>query len=106
MTEVEFNDRVDTTLERIEEAFDDCEVDVDVEYAAGILTLRCPNGSAVIFSRQSATQELWVAARSGGYHLAYHEPHWRCTKTDISLSDLFADITAAQVGETIHLADL
>ncbi len=105
MTEAEFNELVDETLEQIEELFDDCEADVDVEYAGGILTIQCPDGSAIIFSRQSATQELWVAARSGGYHLCYQNEQWYCKKTQQTLVELFAIVSAEQVGETLSLAD-
>lgn len=75
MTESEFNDLVDETLQLIEDAIDEQELDVDCENSGGILTIDCSaegNGSnALIFSRQLATQELWLAAKSGGYHYRY-----------------------------------
>jgi CyaY protein len=103
MTEAEFNDRVDDDFDRIEEALDDADTDIDAELNGSVLTLTCENGSAIIFSRQSATQELWMAARSGGYHFRLQDDRWCCTKTGTMLTDLFAQATQEQAGETISV---
>ena len=103
MTEAEFNERVDDDLERIEEALDHIDTDIDAEINGSVLTLTCENGSAIIFSRQSASQELWMAARSGGYHFRLQNNSWCCTKTGDSLKKLFADVTLEQAGEAVSV---
>ena len=74
MSESQFNERVDATLLRIEEAIDECGVDADYENVAGILTVTFErDDSQVIVNRQGAAGQLWVAARNGGHHFDYDE---------------------------------
>jgi CyaY protein len=101
MTESEFNDLVDETFALIEDAVDDCEADIDSEDSGGVLTLSCEDGSAIIFSRQAASRELWLAARSGGFHFIVQEGRWYCPKHQQGLALMFAKITGEQAGEAI-----
>jgi CyaY protein len=71
MTDSEFNDLVDETFEALESALDEVEDDIDSETAGGVLTVSFANGTSLVFSRQPPTRQLWVAARSGGYHFAW-----------------------------------
>ena len=51
------------------------ELHADLE--AGILTIECPDGSKVIVNKQAPHREIWVAARSGGFHFRPSEGAWR-----------------------------
>ncbi|MFV1984154.1 MAG: iron donor protein CyaY [Thiohalomonadales bacterium] len=74
MTESEFNDKVDDTLIQIEDALDNSDADLDYESAGGILTITIEsNNSKIIINRQLPLSQLWVAAKSGGYHFEYDE---------------------------------
>ena len=66
VTESEFNDLVDETLEALEDALDEVDQELDYENAGGVLTVEFENRTTMVFSRQPPTQELWLAARSGG----------------------------------------
>jgi CyaY protein len=71
MTESEFNDLVDETFEVLEAVLDEVEDDIDYETGGGVLTVRFENGTSLVFSRQPPTRQLWLAARSGGFHFAW-----------------------------------
>jgi CyaY protein len=73
MNESEFNDLIDETLEALEAALDEVEDDIDYETAGGVLTIRFENGTSLVFSRQPPTRQLWLAARSGGFHFAWSD---------------------------------
>lgn len=103
MNEAAFNDLVEQTLMDIEDAVDNSGLDIDCENSGGVLTLTLDDGSVIIFSRQIASRELWVAARSGGYHLMYKDSQWYCEKQQQSLSELFAVITKEQAGAIIEM---
>lgn len=103
MTESEFNAAVDATLLAIEDAIDELDTDIDMENSGGILTLTCPNGSKIIINRQDPTQEIWVAARSGGYHCGWKGDNWVCNTTHELLSLLLNRVLSEQVGSTITL---
>lgn len=73
MNESEFNQRVEDTLLKIEEDIDDSGADIDYENVSGILTLIFEDDSQIIINRQAAVNQLWVAAKSGGYHFDWDE---------------------------------
>jgi CyaY protein len=83
MTESEFNQLVDQTLETIELALDEVDSDIDYEIGGGVLTVTFENGSCLVFSRQLPTRQLWLAARAGGFHYEYDEEagDWRNTRS-------------------------
>jgi CyaY protein len=82
MTESEFNNVIDQTFEALELALDEVAGDLDCEAAGGVLTVEFENGTTMVFSRQPPTRQLWLAARSGGFHFAYDEDvaDWRNTR--------------------------
>lgn len=98
MSEREFHDAVDSALAAIEDAIDRADADIDIEAGGGILTLTLDNGSKVIINRQAPTREIWVAARSGGYHCAQSEGQWRCNTTGERLAALMTRVIAEQGG--------
>lgn len=79
MSEARFHDLVDALQQQVEDAFDDSDLDLDLENAGGVLTVRFENGSQLILSRQAPLRQLWVAAKSGGFHFDYDEASglWR-----------------------------
>ena len=87
MTEQEFSERVEQTLERLEYALDEVEDDIDYETSGGVLTVSFTNGTSMVFSRQPPTRQLWLAARSGGYHFEFDPDlgDWRDTRSGAAL---------------------
>lgn len=82
MTESEFNDQIELTFEALEQALDEVEDGLDYELAGSVLTVDFDNDTTMVFSRQPPTQQLWLAARSGGFHFAWDESagDWRGTR--------------------------
>lgn len=83
----------------IEDCIDDLPQDIDVDGANGQLTLTFDDGSQIVISRQSVQQEIWVAAKSGGFHLKQEQGHWFCAVTDEGLSALLNRVVSEQSGE-------
>lgn len=104
MTESEFNDLVDATLERIEETLDDAETDIDVQLGGGILTIICENRTQLIFTRQAPVKQLWLATKGGGFHFDYDagEKSWVLDSDGQHLAGFFANAYAVQAGETLE----
>jgi CyaY protein len=73
MNESEFRDLADQTIEDIQTAIDNSGLDIDYEESGGVLTLEFENGSKIIFSKQAPVKQLWMAAKSGGFHFNYDE---------------------------------
>ena len=101
MTESEFHRAVDAVLGRIESSVED-EEDLDVDLESGILTITCPDESRVIINRQTPNREIWVAARSGGFHFTSREGLWRDTRSGDELFASLARILESQGGARVR----
>ena len=101
MQDREYEERVDDLFNAIEDAIDELEADIDVDSSAGMLTIEFPNGSSVILSRQIANHEVWVAAKSGGYHFALNDGRWFCRTSDENLSALLDRVFTEQLGKVV-----
>lgn len=100
MNESEFHRAVDAILARIERAAE-ATAGIDADLEGGILTLECPDGSRIIVNRQAPNREIWVAARSGGFHFAWKDGAWRDTRSGGELFAVLGGIAAAQAGEPL-----
>jgi CyaY protein len=103
MQDREFDEIVENLFNSIEDEVDELDADVDVDSTAGMLTLEFPDGSSVVLSRQVANHEIWVAARSGGFHLAYGAHHWVCGTTDEALGELLNRIFTEQLNQPVTI---
>ncbi len=110
MTEAEFLARYQATLKQIEEvveaAINDDDADIDYESGNDMLTLSFGNKSVAIISRQTAISQLWLAARSGGFHFDYKPglQTWVCTSTGQMLPHMLETICQQQGGVAISFA--
>lgn len=84
MTDLEYMDCAETLLRAVEASCDrinDAGVaDVDNQRVGGMITLTFPNKSQIIINLQKPLQEVWMAAKSGGYHYKYQAGQWMDTK--------------------------
>lgn len=105
MTETEFIALADRTLARIGSALDDAlrnsDADVDWSLNDGILEIECEDGSKLILNRHVPNRELWVAARSGGFHFRIEGGAWRDTRGGAELGAEVARLLAEQAGVTM-----
>ncbi|MDP2325858.1 MAG: iron donor protein CyaY [Gammaproteobacteria bacterium] len=105
MEETEFSTLAEATLARIERALDACTADIDYELqAGGVLELEFGDGSKIIINRHAAAREIWVAARSGGYHFRHDNGLWIGTRDGAELIATLERLTSEQAGERIVLA--
>ncbi len=99
MEDREYEDRVDELFSDIEDEIDGLTDDVDVDSTGGMLTVELPDGSNVILSRQIANHEIWLAARSGGYHLSRVDGSWFCATSNEKVDDLLNRVFTEQLGK-------
>ena len=100
MNETDFHRAVDAVLARIEGAVEAVDA-LDVDLESGILTITCPDASRIIVNRQTPNREIWVAARSGGFHFTLREEKWRDTRSGDELFASLARIIALQAGARV-----
>ena len=105
MNESEFNDLAEATMLAIEEAIDESGAEIDYDNAGGILTLEFDNGSQIIVNKQTPLSQIWVAARSGGFHFDYDadSDSWRLQGSDRDLFECLGEYCSQQAGEPVSL---
>ena len=55
-------------------------IDIDTQRTGGLLELSFPNGSKIVVNTQPPLQELWLAARGGGFHFKLVDGRWLDTR--------------------------
>lgn len=105
MEEREFNVLADAMLERIEAALEACsDLDFDFETKpGGVLELEFGDGSKIIINRHTAAREIWVAAKSGGYHFKADGGNWIGTRGGEELLAAISRCMSEQSGATVQL---
>lgn len=98
VTEAEFHQRIDRVQQTIEAIIDAADVAIDYDTEAGVQTLSFANGAKLILSRQAPLRQLWLAARSGGFHLAWQETAqcWADSRSGETLPELLSRLCAEQ----------
>jgi CyaY protein len=104
MKESEFIALADATLERISDALERSAVECDCESkAGGVLEIEFGDGSRIVVNRQFSAQELWVAAKSGGYHFRWDGEKWIDTRDASELFAALSELVSRQSGQTVTL---
>lgn len=104
MDEAEFVERADAALGRIDAALEESGVDADVELKdGGVIEIEFADGSRMIINRHAAARELWVAARSGGFHFRWDGSAWRDTRDGGELFAALSRLVSAQSGRPVIL---
>lgn len=84
MTDLEFMDQAEKLLLAVERSCDrfndETDADVDAQRSGGMVTLTFPNRSQIVINLQKPLHEVWMAARSGGYHYRFDGGAWQDTK--------------------------
>jgi CyaY protein len=104
MTESEFNERAEAALRAVERAIDALDAGIDCARSGGVLTLELDNDSKIIVNTQLPMRQIWVAARSGGYHFDYDGQAWRDTRDGTELFTALSRLVSAQGGQPVVLA--
>jgi CyaY protein len=108
MTESEFLALAKDTLDRIETCFDRLNdqdvVDVECKRNGNVLEIEfISNGSKIIVNSQAPLQEMWVAARAGGYHYKRVGEEWRNTRDDSEFYTALSEMASVQGGAPVRL---
>jgi CyaY protein len=109
-TDSEFIAAADGTLATIGLALDAAQetgnADIDWSLNDGILEIECADGSKLIVNRHLPNREIWVAARSGGFHFRADGGQWRDARGGGELGAVLARLLKTQGGVIVKLPAL
>ena len=84
MTDLQYLDQAEALLRAVEGGCDrindHSDADIDNQRTGGMVTLTFANRSQIIVNLQKPLHEVWLAARSGGYHYRFDGQQWVDTK--------------------------
>ena len=107
MDERQFEALAGEALRSIERALDQSGVDADIELKeGGVLELEFGNGSKIIVNRHVPNREIWVAARSGGFHFRADGGAWRDARSGGELGGELTRLLREQAGLAVDLSRL
>ncbi len=98
MTEQQFLHACERVLGAIEDTFDRSDADVDTQRSGNVLEVEFGNGTKLIVNGNAPVREIWVAARSGGYHFRHDGGAWVDTRSGETLAARLSDCVAQQGG--------
>lgn len=108
MDEREFMTAADAELARIETALEAASMrgvaDFDFETKpGGVIEIEFDSGSKIILNRHAAAREIWLAAKSGGYHFRPEGGRWLGTRDGEELLAAVSRTLSEQAGVRIAL---
>ncbi len=101
MLESDFTRLADSVFTRIEQTADGADATIDCNRSGAVLELEFENGAKIIVNRHTPNQEVWLAARSGGFHFAYRDGQWISQRDGCELYAKLGELVRTESGETL-----
>jgi CyaY protein len=102
MDERVFEAQAAAALEALEQALEATELDFELK-PGGVLEIEFDDGARIIVNRHGAAREIWVAARSGGFHFRWDGTAWRDTRSGGELFAALSELISGQLGRNVRL---
>jgi len=108
LSDSEFHAKADAVLSTIEAALDGWlqqdVIDIDSHRTGGLLELVFPGGSKIVVNTQPPLHELWLAARTGGYHFRWAGNRWIDSRGDDEFFAALSREISAQANRPLTIA--
>ena len=108
MTDPEYLDLAEAALAAIEQGCDRLneatDADIDNQRVGGMITLTFANRSQLVVNLQPPLHEIWLAARTGGYHYRHDGRRWLDKKTGEELFENLSREATLQAGVPLRFA--
>jgi CyaY protein len=103
---VEYSQLASTLMAGVEAALDAWlqtdVIDIDSARTGGLLEMSFPGGSKIILNTQPPLQEIWLAAKSGGFHFRHQNGRWVDTKDGSDFYDTLSRCATEQAGRCLR----
>ncbi len=103
MTEGEFNELADAVFARIEQAIDDSDADIDYDSNGTVIEIEFEDGGKIVVNRHVPNREIWLAAKSGGFHYNYQDGKWLSQRDGSELFAKLGEVVLLGSGKRIDL---
>ncbi|MGN6665363.1 MAG: iron donor protein CyaY [Trinickia sp.] len=104
MTDSDYLSRAEAVLARLEQAVDENDADIELDRSGNVLTLEFENGSKIIVNLQPPMQEIWIAAKAGGFHFKFVNGQWLDTRNHSEFFESLSAYATQQAGEPVKFS--
>ena len=108
MTDLEFLDQAEALLKAVEACCDrmndESDADIDNQRVGAMVTLSFANKSQIVINLQKPLQEVWMAAKAGGYHYRFDQGQWMDSKGQGEFLAQLSRQASAQAGMALQFA--
>jgi CyaY protein len=108
LTDAQFHAMTGAVLSCVEATVDqwlqDDVIDIDTHRTGGLLELSFPNGSKLVLNTQPPLHELWLAARSGGFHYKHVNGRWLDTREGREFFEALSACASEQAGQALQFS--
>ena len=94
---------IEACCDRINELTD---ADIDNQRVGSMVTLVFSNQSQIVINLQKPLHEIWLAAKSGGYHYKFENAQWADTKGQGEFFTTLSHNASAQAGRPLTFASV
>ena len=102
MTDLEYLNHAEGALRAVEMACDrindETDADLDNQRTGAMVTLSFSDRSQIVINLQKPLQEIWMAAKSGGYHYRFDGQRWIDTKDSAEFFSVLSRCASEQAG--------
>ena len=109
MTDLEYLDQAEALLKAVETCCDrmndENDADIDNQRVGGMVTLSFANRSQIVINLQKPLQEVWLAAKAGGYHYRFVDGKWQDTKGQGEFFEQLNRQASSQAGMELNFAN-
>ncbi len=106
MTDLEYLDAAERLLALVETSCDrindETDADIDNQRVGGMVTLTFRNRSQIVINLQKPLQEVWLAARCGGFHYKLDGGRWVDTKGQGEFWESLSRYASEQSGQNLR----
>lgn len=103
MTETEFIELAESTLQRIQSAVEAVDDDLDVDRQGNVLTIEFDDGFQIVINMQTPTRQLWLASLKGGHHYERSGQEWLDTCSRHSITEDLSALLTQKFGRVVKL---
>jgi CyaY protein len=109
MNDLEYLDHAESLLKSVEACCDrmndENDADIDNQRVGGMVTLSFANRSQIVINLQKPLQEVWLAAKAGGFHYRFVEGQWQDTKGQGEFFEQLSRQASTQAGMPLRFGN-
>lgn len=104
MTDTEFHFLADQCFDKLEQAAEQLDLDMDIHRSGSLLTFEILPETEIILNKQEPLHQIWLASKLGGHHFSFIENHWFDERNQVTFIDCIQRVFQSLTEQTLPLS--